>query len=198
MVIAALVVAVVASIALFVVSQPEIGAGVSVVIQGPKGKRFDALIAQIARRLRVPPSLLKAIVHHESSFNPDAINPERTFSLNGVSYGPNSRDGRAKLRAFILAGGNPLELSPRVNPSIGLAQVRIRIGRAFIPGVSAKQMFNPTTNLTASASLLRELLDAGITMGTIDAYNVGQDLSPRNFPYRDRVRALELRYRKDF
>ena len=198
MILAALFVTVAATIGILLLAQPGIAAEVSVKENGSFKLRFDVLIAEVARRLRVPPSLLKAIVHQESGFNPQAINPERTFALDGVNYGPNSRKGRAELRAFILAGGNPLKLSPRVNPSIGLAQVRIAIARAFIPGVSAKLLFNTTTNLTASASLLRELLNAGITMDTIDAYNVGQDLKPRNFPYRDRVRALELRYRKDF
>lgn len=163
-----------------------------------KGK-YDKQIAGVAAEFSVPPHILKAIVAKESSFNPDAINPEKPFTLNGVAYSASDKTGRAKLRQFILDGGNPLT-ALGVNPSIGLAQVRLKIARKVLrdPGLGAAELFDPIMNLRASAALLRELISAGITLDTIDAYNVGQDLQPRNLPYRDRVVKFARQFEGDF
>ncbi len=166
-----------------------------------QGFRFqqavDRLIFEEAKRQGVDPVILKAIVAKESSFNPEAINPEKTFALQGVTYSPVNPQGRRALRRAILAENlNPLSI--RVNPSIGLAQVRLTIARAFLPDVTARELFDPRTNLRASASLLRQLFDNGITLDTIDAYNVGQDLQPRNLPYRDAVKQFAREFQNDF
>lgn len=160
------------------------------------GHQYDAIIADIARREGISPVLLKAIVAKETYFDEEAVNPEQTFTLGGVTYPPSSNAGRQKLREFISRGGDPATIG--LNPSLGLAQVRVRTGKHFIPGLDAVELFDPKTNLTASARLLRELLGAGITLDTIDAYNVGQDLHPRNFPYRDKVKQFFAQFQGDF
>lgn len=160
------------------------------------GNEWDQLISLVASREGVDPALLKAIVKKESGFDEEAVNPERSFFLYGKSYGPGDLSGRRALHDFIAGGGDPASIG--LNPSLGLAQVRVSIGKKFIPGLDAIQLFDPQTNLTASARLLRQLAKAGITLDTIDAYNVGQDLSPRNLPYRDEVRANYALFVPDF
>lgn len=186
-------------VVIFLVSSPILAAG----FVGLKTtKRFDPLIADAASRQGIPPHILKAIVAKESGFNPDAINPESSFILDGVTYSPGSSQGRGQLRDFLKSGGSLSSVrrisGRQLNPSIGLAQVRVSTARKFILGVQAFELFNPVTNLTAASELLRELFSAGITLDTIDAYNVGQDLSPRNLPYRDRVRNFARTFEKDF
>lgn len=160
------------------------------------GNSYDALISAIADREGVDPALLKAIIKRETNFDEEAVNPEQTFTIYGTTYAPSSVQGRRRLHDFIVGGGDPSSIG--VNPSLGLAQVRFSTGKYFIPGLEAKELFDPQTNLTASARLLRELADAGITLETIDAYNVGQDLSPRNLPYRDEVKKNYQLFRGDF
>ncbi len=159
---------------------------------------FDATIAEAADRWNVKPNILKAIVARESGFNQVAINPEKSFVLKGVLYSAGDAKGRTALRAFIAEGGDPLSLG--INPSIGLAQVRLTTARSLSnnPSLKASALFVPATNLDLAARLLRQLFDAGITIDTIDAYNVGQDLSPRNLPYRDAVKQNADRFASDF
>ncbi|MGH7744699.1 MAG: transglycosylase SLT domain-containing protein, partial [Candidatus Dormibacteria bacterium] len=147
------------------------------------GTAYDGIISQVANTEGADPILLKAIVKKESNFDEEAVNPETTFTLGGVTYGPNDSGGRKALHDFISGGGDPASIG--LNPSLGLAQVRVGIGKAFIPGLEAIQLFDPETNLTASARLLKQLAAAGITLDTIDAYNEGQALDRRNLPYRD-------------
>jgi hypothetical protein len=52
--------------------------------------------------------------------------------------------------------------------------------------------------LEAASALLAQLFAAGITLDTIDAYNVGQNLSVRNLPYRDKVNAYARQFAGDF
>jgi len=164
------------------------------------GNEWDALIAAIADAEKVDPVLLKAIVKKESRFDEEAVNPEQSFTINGQTYSPSSSTGRRLLHDFIAAGGDPASLG--LNPSLGLAQVRVSTGKFFIPGLEARELFDPKTNLTASARLLVQLFDAGVRLETIDGYNVGQgrvlsgDL--RNFPYRDEVNRNYALFKNDF
>jgi len=160
------------------------------------GNDYDALILTVAGAEGIDPVLLKAIVKKETNFDEEAVNPEQTFTIYGKTYAPSSLEGRRRLRDFIAGGGDPHSLG--INPSLGLAQVRLSTGKHFISGLEPQELFDPQTNLTASARLLRELADAGITLETIDAYNVGQDLSPRNLPYRDAVKKNYELFRGDF
>jgi len=164
------------------------------------GNEWDALIAAIADAEKVDPVLLKAIVKKESRFDEEAVNPEQSFTINGQTYSPSSSTGRRLLHDFIAAGGDPASLG--LNPSLGLAQVRVSTGKVFIPGLEARELFDPKTNLTASARLLVQLFDAGVRLETIDGYNVGQgrvlsgDL--RTFPYRDEVNRNYALFKNDF
>jgi soluble lytic murein transglycosylase-like protein len=186
------------------VSLPPATGGIPLAVAGPRpagkhsgeGLRWDAMIRDIAGREGISPILLKAIVRKESFFDPMAINPETSFTFDGTRYASSSRTGRAKLTQYIMEGHDPGKLG--LNPSIGLAQVRIRIAKSFVAGITARDLFDPGMNLTASARLLRQLQGAGITLQTIDAYNVGQDLDPRNFPYRDEVVANYRKFEGDF
>jgi hypothetical protein len=166
--------------------------------QSPSGvhPEYDSLIANAANQYDVDPAVLKAIVATESGFNPNSINPEQTFSLGGVTYSQNDAKGRSALVAWIKQQNKPETIG--LNPSCGLAQVRISIARAFISGVDAVDLFDPQTCLEAASALLQQLFNAGITLDTIDAYNVGQNLVPRNLPYRDKVNGYYKQFAGDF
>lgn len=160
------------------------------------GKQYDGLIQRVAAAYRVPPTWLKAIVAVESNFDPYAINPERDFVLGGMSYKASSRRDRIVLVQFILQGNDPATL--RLNPSLGLTQLRVSTARKFLPSLRALQLFDEEVNLTIAAQLLAQLIRAGITLETIDAWNVGQDLKPRNLLYRTNVRDFANRFQGDF
>src|SRR5260370_25456832 len=98
---------------------------------------WDALIAAIADAEKVDPVLLKAIVKQESGFDEEAVNPEQSFTINGQTYSPSSSTGRRLLHDFIAAGGDPASIG--LNPSLGLAQVRVSTGKFFIPGLEARE-----------------------------------------------------------
>ncbi|OQW40309.1 MAG: hypothetical protein A4C66_10770 [Nitrospira sp. HN-bin3] len=168
--------------------------GVKAIVSGES--RFDNLIASFSRSRSVNPAWLKGIIRQESNFNPDAINPEKTFVLYGTSYGANDKAGRKLLLEWIRAGNDPRVLG--LNPSIGLAQIRVGTARALGFNVTARDLLDPSQNVQVAASLLAQLTAAGITLETIDAWNVGQDLKPRNFPYRDRVKAYAAEFAGDF
>ncbi len=159
---------------------------------------FDQQIESAASSYGIPPHVLKAIVRRETNFRPNEVNPGKSFTLDGVTYSAANSTGRSRLRDFILSGGDPASLG--LNPSIGLAQVRVGTARKILrsPRLTASALFNPAINLAAAAALLRELFDAGITLDTIDAYNVGQDLQPRNLPYRDAVKGFARQFERDF
>jgi len=182
--------------------QPTAG-GAPAPVSKPKsgiGNQWDALISAVAGAENVDPVLLKAIIKKETDFDEEAVNPEKTFTINGQTYSPSSSTGRRLLHDFIAAGGDPASIG--VNPSLGLAQVRVSTGKFFIPGLEARELFDPQTNLTASARLLLQLHDAGVRLETIDAYNVGQGrvLSGelRNLPYRDEVNRNYALFKNDF
>lgn len=158
---------------------------------------FDDVIQTASEQAGMDdPAMLKAIVAKESGFNPYAVNPEGTYVLDGIRYTSGDMGGRGKLAQFIQGGGDPGTLG--LNPSIGLAQVRLSTARKILgrPSLTAQQLYSVSTNLFAAAALLKQLFDAGITIDTIDAYNVGQDLSPRNLPYRDDVKRFYQQFAK--
>lgn len=158
---------------------------------------FDDVIQTAAEQAGMDdPAMLKAIVAKESGFNPYAVNPEGTYVLDGTRYTAGDMAGRGKLAQYIQGGGDPGALG--INPSIGLAQVRLSTARKILnsPHLTAQQLYSVSTNLLAAAALLKQLFDAGITIDTIDAYNVGQDLSPRNLPYRDDVKRFYQQFAK--
>ena len=110
----------------------------------------------------------KAICATESGFNPDSINPEQDFTLGGVSYTQNNSAGRSLLVQWIKAGNDPASIG--LNPSCGLAQVRVGNAKKFISGLDAWDLFDPATGLEAGAYALA---DMGATLDTADMYNVG-------------------------
>jgi soluble lytic murein transglycosylase-like protein len=158
---------------------------------------FDPLIAQAAKDAGVDPVLLKAICATESGFNPDSINPEKDFILNGVSYGQNDRAGRLLLVQWIKAGNDPASIG--LNPSCGLAQVRVGNAKKFISGLDAWDLFDPATGLEAGAYALA---DMGATLDTADMYNVGHGTNlargVRNAPYQARVAMFYSQFQGDF
>jgi soluble lytic murein transglycosylase-like protein len=164
------------------------------------GNEWDDLIAQAAAKQGIPPVVLKAIVAKESFFNPNAINPEKNFILNGASYQQYDRSGDRALAAWIADGNDPATIG--VNPSLGLGQVRVSEGKKFIGGLDAWDLFDPATNLEAAASLLAELFNSGITLDTIDAYNVGLggnwQRGIRSLGYRDDVNKYAQKFAGDF
>jgi hypothetical protein len=158
---------------------------------------FDPLIAQAANAAGIDPVLLKAICAEESNFNPDSINPESDFTLGGVHYGVNDRAGRNLLVQWIKAGNDPASIG--LNPSCGIAQVRVGNAKKYITGLDAWDLFDPATCLEAAAYLIR---DDGTTYDTADMYNVGHGLNwlrgVRNVPYRDKVQGFYDQFAGDF
>src|SRR5713226_8133021 len=96
--------------------------------------QWNPLIAQAAKAAGIDPVLLKAICAQETGFNPNAINPEKDFTLNGVSYSQYDRAGQRLLVAWIKDGNNPASIG--LDPSCGIAQVRVdKIRKFFAAGV---------------------------------------------------------------
>jgi Transglycosylase SLT domain len=159
--------------------------------------QFNPLIAAAAKAAGIDPVLLKAICAEESGFNADSINPEKDFILEGVSYPVNDRTGRARLVAWIKAGNDPASIG--LNPSCGIAQVRVGNARKFIQGLDPWDLFEPATCLEAAAYLIAEM---GFDVSAADMYNVGHGLNwargVRNLPYQAKVADFYSRFAGDF
>jgi hypothetical protein len=159
--------------------------------------QWNALIAQAAAAAGIDPVLLKAICATETGFDPNAINPEQDFILNGAQYGQNDRNGRAQLVAWIKDGNDPASIG--LNPSCGIAQVRVSIAKTFISGIDAWDLFDPAVCLEAAAYLIRS---DGTRLDTADMYNVGHGTNwargVRNLPYRAKVNDFYSRFAGDF
>jgi hypothetical protein len=161
------------------------------------GMQWNGLIAQAAKAAGIDPVLLKAIAATESGFNPDSINPEKDFVLNGVSYGQYDRAGQKLLVAWIKDGNDPASIG--LNPSCGICQVRVSNGKKYIQGLDAWDLFDPATCFPAAAHLIA---DDGTTLDTADMFNVGHGLNwlrgIRNLPYRAKVQAYARQFAGDF
>ncbi len=160
--------------------------------------QWNALIAQAAKAAGIDPVLLKAICAQETGFRADAINPEKDFTLNGVSYGQYDKKGQALLVAWIKDGNDPATIG--LNPSCGIAQVRVdKIKKFFSRGVDAWDLFDPTICFEAAAFLIA---DDGTTLDTADMYNVGHGTNwargVRNAPYQAKVADFYSRFAGDF
>jgi len=159
--------------------------------------QWNALIAKAAAAARIDPVLLKAICATETGFRPDAINPEKDFMLNGVSYGQYDKRGQALLVAWIEDGNSPASIG--LNPSCGIAQVRVGNAKKFISGLDAWDLFDPAVCFEAAAYLIA---DDGTTLDTADKYNVGNGTNwrngVRNLPYRTKVADFYSRFAGDF
>jgi hypothetical protein len=159
--------------------------------------QWNALIAQAAKAAGIDPVLLKSICAQETGFNPNGINPEKGFTLNGVTYAQYDRAGQALLVAWIKEGNDPATIG--LNPSCGIAQVRVGNGKKFIQGLDAWDLFDPATCLAAAAYLIA---DDGTTLDTADMYNVGHGLNwtrgVRNLPYLKKVQDFYSRFAGDF
>ena len=159
--------------------------------------QWNAAIAQAAAAAGIDPALLKSIVATETGFNPDAINPEKDFVLNGVSYKQYDRAGQRALVAWIKDGNEPAMIG--LNPSCGIAQVRVSNAKKFISGLNAWDLFDAATCLEAAAYLIA---DDGTTLDTADMYNVGNGTNwargVRNVPYRTKVQTFYAEFQGDF
>ncbi len=159
--------------------------------------QFDPLIAQAASAAGIDPVLLKAICAEESGFNTNSINPEKDFTLNGVFYTQNDRAGRNLLVAWIKDGNDPASIG--LNPSCGIAQVRVGNAKKFIGELDAWDLFDAATCLQAAAYLIAA---DGTTLETADMYNVGHGLNwlrgVRNVPYRQKVQNFAQSFAGDF
>jgi hypothetical protein len=181
---------------------PDGTVGVATTVTAPSGvhPEFDAAIAQAASVAGISPVTLKAIAATETYFNPDAINPEQDFTLNGVSYSQYDRTGQALLVAWIKAGNDPVSIG--LNPSVGIAQVRVSEGKAFIQGLNAWDLFDAATCFEAAAYFISQLIDGGVNDSTLDAYNVGLGANwrrgIRNLPYRDKANGFQAKFAGDF
>lgn len=159
--------------------------------------QWNAAIAQAAAAANIDPALLKSIVATETGFNSDAINPEKDFTLNGVSYAQYDRAGQRALVAWIKDGNEPSTIG--LNPSCGIAQVRVTNAKKFISGLNAWDLFDAATCLEAAAYLIA---DDGTTLDTADMYNVGNGTNwargVRNIPYRTKVQTFYAQFQGDF
>ncbi len=159
--------------------------------------QWNSLIAQAAKAAGIDPVLLKAICAQETGFRADAINPEKDFTLNGVSYAQYDTAGQRLLVAWIKDGNDPATIG--LNPSCGIAQVRVGNAKKFIQGLDPWDLFDPATCLSAAAYLIA---DDGTTLATADIYNVGHGLNwirgVRNLPYLQKVQDFYSRFAGDF
>jgi hypothetical protein len=175
---------------------PNASGGSSTVPSGI-ATQWNGLIAQAAKAAGIDPVLLKAIVATETGFNADAINPEKDFVLEGFAYRQYDREGQRRLVAWIKAGNDPAKIG--LNPSIGLAQVRVSNGKKFIRGLDPWDLFEPATNLEAAAFLIA---DDGTSFDTLDMHNVGNGSNwakgVRNLPYRTKAQGFYRRFKGDF
>jgi len=159
--------------------------------------QWNSAIASAAKKAGIDPVLLKAIVATETGFNPDAINPEKSFVLEGVSYAQYDRAGQRALVAWIKDGNDPATIG--LNPSLGIAQVRVSNGKKFIQGLDAWDLFDPAIDLEAAAYLIA---DDGTSYDTIDMYNVGNGSlwarGVRNASYRTKAQGFYGVFKGDF
>ena len=159
--------------------------------------QYNSLIAAAASAAGVDPVLLKSLCAEESGFNPNSINPEKDFTLDGVSYGQNDPTGRKALVAWMKDGNDPATIG--LNPSCGIAQVRVGNAKQFISGLDPWDLFDPATCLEAAAYLMA---DMGITLDTADMYNVGHGTNwargVRNLPYQQKVAMYYAQFQGDF
>lgn len=159
--------------------------------------QYNAAIAQAASAAGIDPVLLKSICATETGFNPSAINPEQGFTVNGVTYAQYNSAGQRALVAWIKAGNEPATIG--LNPSCGIAQVRVANAKKFISGLNAWDLFDPATCLEAAAYLIA---DDGTTLDTADMYNVGNGSNwargVRNAPYRAKVQTFYAQFAGDF
>jgi hypothetical protein len=158
---------------------------------------YNDAISQAASAAGIDPVLLKAIVAKESNFNPNAINPETDFVLNGVSYAQYDTRAQASLAEWIKDGNDPGLIG--LNPSCGIAQVRVSNGKHYISGLDAWDLFDPQVCLAAAAYLIR---DDGTTLDTADMYNVGHGTNwargVRNAGYKADVQSYYAQFAGDF
>lgn len=175
------------------------GGGVTDSTRGPSGvaMQWNEAIANAAKQAGIDPILLKSIVATETGFNPDAINPEKDFILNGVSYKQYDRAGQAALVAWIKAGNDPASIG--LNPSCGIAQVRVSNAKKFVSALEALDLFDGATCLLAAALLIA---DDGTTFETVDMYNVGNGSlwarGVRNTGYRAKAQKFYQQFLADF
>jgi hypothetical protein len=173
------------------------GDGSSAPVSSGVASQWDQAIAQAASAASIDPVLLKSIVATETGFNPFAINPEKDFVLNGVSYKQYDRAGQAALVAWIQAGNEPATIG--LNPSLGIAQVRVGNAKKLINQLNAWDLFDAATCLEAAAYLIA---DDGTTLDTADMYNVGNGSNwargVRNVPYRTKVQTFYAQFQGDF
>ena len=180
-------------------SSPDGSSDSSAPSHSPSGvaMQWNAAIAQAASAASIDPAVLKAIVATETGFNPDAINPEKDFILGGVSYKQYDRAGQRALVAWIKDGNEPSTIG--LNPSCGIAQVRVGNAKKFIQGLNAWDLFDAPTCLEAAAYLIAEM---GLTYDTLDEYNVGGGTNwargVRNAAYLAKADAFDTEFRGDF
>jgi|SRR5579859_74453 len=159
--------------------------------------QYDSMIFDAAHKAQIDPILLKAICAAETGFNPNAINPEKDFTFNGQSYAQYDRAGQVLLVDWIKQGNDPATIG--LNPSCGIAQVRVSNGKKFITGLDAWDLFDPATCLEAAAYLIA---DDGTTLEIADMYNVGHGLNwfrgVRNLPYLEKVTEFYNDFAGDF
>lgn len=159
--------------------------------------QWNAPIAQAAGAASIDPVALKSIVATETGFNPDAINPEKDFALNGVSYKQYDRAGQRALVAWIKDGNEPSTIG--LNPSCGIAQVRVGNAKQFIQGLNAWDLFDGPTCLEAAAYLIAQM---GLSYDTLDMYNVGNGTNwtrgVRNAAYLAKAQGFYSSFQGDF
>ncbi|HLZ50838.1 MAG TPA: hypothetical protein VKP61_08815 [Candidatus Acidoferrum sp.] len=159
--------------------------------------QYDPLILNAAHEAQIDPVLLKAVCATETGFRVDAINPEKDFTLNGVTYAQYDSEGQALLVQWIKDGNDPASIG--LNPSCGIAQVRVGNAKKFIQGLDAWDLFDPKVCLEAAAFLISS---DGTTVETADKYNVGAGLNwfrgVRNAAYQQKVADFYSRFAGDF
>lgn len=168
---------------------------------GNQMSRWDGAIQENSDLTGVDPVLIKAIIEVESGGNPLAINPV------------NKNISASELRSKILAdsdGGwiilddptyRALNGNRSLDPSCGLMQVRVSTASEIDDTISPQSLLDGDTCIRVGSKHLANILAQGVTLDTIDAYNMGVGnlrKNKRNMDYRNKVNNWYEQFKNDF
>lgn len=134
-------------------------------VSGP----YDSMIVSSSQQAGVDPALVKAIMQHESNFDPDAVNPN-TSSVRSASV-------RAAIKSAP-DGGLQYVSENNLRPDIGLMQLNWNTAKSLQTGLRPVDLFDPRVNINLAVKYISALQKRGMTDQTVYAYNTG---SVKNF-----------------
>jgi len=140
--------------------------------------QYDSLIQQFAAQYGVSPAMVKAVMGHESNFQPNAVGAN--FKGNATAAGTTINQVTASLKGHIqtdadggLAFVNQYTAQNGTPPDLGLMQINWKTGSTLYTSIRPADLFRPETNIAMGAQYLSQLYAQGMTDNTIWKYNTG-------------------------